>query len=387
MASARVESFLRGIFRCRWAAPLLLCICARAQAPIGELFATDPGAPAAAQLAGTGMSVLPGSELSAGIAPATLKLARGGQVRICSQSQLTLNSGSQGLLLAMSAGALEVNYRLDESASDLIVTPDFNIRLAGPGVYHFALSVNHSGDTCFKALPGNTAGVVFSEPLGSDLVGIAAEEAAFFPAGKLAGRRALDRSCGCPIAKVPALVANAEPQTSSGTEEGRAQHAPIVSRESGGSSPAEDPAQEHLQVETPFVFSATAASLPGGVAQMDFSVLPNVFLTQDDPDPVVLTVKAGEPVTKPELISAARVPATPQTGKEPKKNKQTKLTVTAPEPVTAPATSAKPEPISVAQVQAPAQATPEPSKEPEKKKQKKSFGSRVKGFFGALFGH
>lgn len=314
-----------------------------AQSPIGELFAADPGAPAATQPAGTGMAVLPGSELSAGIAPATLKLARGGQVRLCSQSQITVNSGSQGLLLAMSSGSLEVNYRLEQPGSDLVVTPDFNVRLAGPGVYHFALGVNGQGDTCFKALPGNAAGVVFSEPLGSDMVGVAAEESAFFPAGKLAGRTALDHSCGCPVTTVPALTANAQPGAA-GTDEGRTPHAPGVT----GEPSSGEPAPSHLQVETPFVFSATAATLPGGVAQMDFSSLPNVSLAQEEIDPVVLTMKAPEPAPSP-----------------------------------TPAASPKPEPTLATQTE----GTADPGKDLDKKKQKKGFGARVKGFFGSLFGH
>src|SRR6516164_4669781 len=100
---------LRRAFAFRWAAPLLFCVSASAQAPLGELFASDPGAPAVAQTAGTGMPVLPGSELTAGIAPATLRLARGGQVRICPQSQLSVDSSGEGLTLGMGAGAIEVD--------------------------------------------------------------------------------------------------------------------------------------------------------------------------------------------------------------------------------------------------------------------------------------
>jgi hypothetical protein len=287
------------------------------------------------------MTVLPGSEVSAGVVPATLKLARGGQVRICSQSQITINSGGQGMLVAMSTGSLEVNYRLEQSASDLVVTPDFNIRLAGPGSYHFALGVNGQGDTCFKSLPGNTAGVVFSEPLGSVLEGVAADEAAFFPAGKLARRAALDHPCGCPIASVPALTASAPAETPSRLD-GNPGERPAAATES--SSSPEAPTKNHLEVETPFVFSATAAALPGGVAQIDFSALPNVYLSQDESDPAVPSVKPPAP------------PAS---------------------------TSAKPVAASVVQ----AAARAEPAKEPDKKKQKRGFGARVKGFFGSLFGH
>src|SRR5262249_57017588 len=85
---------------------------AQSPAPVGELFPSEPGAPAMAQPAGTGISVLPGSELAAGIAPATLKLARGGQVRICPRSGLNLNESGQGLMVGMNTGAIEIDYRL-----------------------------------------------------------------------------------------------------------------------------------------------------------------------------------------------------------------------------------------------------------------------------------
>jgi hypothetical protein len=311
------------------------------------------------------MVVLPGSELSAGIAPATLKLARGGQVRICSQSQLTINNSSQGLLLAMSAGAVEINYHLDESTSDLVVTPDFNIRLAGPGSYHFALGVNDRGDTCVKSLAGNSAGILFAEPLGSDQVGLAADETAFFPAGKLASRAVLDHSCGCPATAAPNLVASGQPETPSRAEDIRPERVLVANQEMTATSPAEQPGENHVQVETPFVFSAAAGTLPGGVAKIDFSSLPNVFLVQDEVEPVVLSVKAPPaptPAAKPEPILAARAAVDPR--KEPEGKKETK-----PEPAPA------------------AQAAADPSKEPEGKKEKKGFMSRVKGFFGSIFHH
>ncbi|HSK43039.1 MAG TPA: hypothetical protein VLA83_04030, partial [Candidatus Binatia bacterium] len=109
--------------------------------PIGELFASDSNSPAAMQLAGSGMDVYPGSELSAGIAAATLKLARGGQVRICPNSGLNVTSNSQGLMLATGSGALEFEYELKQEVADVVITPDFNVALVGPGKFHFALGV------------------------------------------------------------------------------------------------------------------------------------------------------------------------------------------------------------------------------------------------------
>jgi hypothetical protein len=318
----------RSVFPFRWAAPLLLCVGASAQAPLGELFASDPGAPTVAQTAGTGMPVLPGSEVSAGIAPASLKLARGGQVRLCQQSQVVVSSGDQGLMFSMSAGALEINYRMEAPSADLLVTPEFNIRLTGPGTYHFALGVSEHGDTCFKPLPGNSAGIVFSELLGSDMYGVAADEAAFFPEGKLAGRATLNRACGCP-ATAPLTNMAEQSGAPSRPDDGHvAEHVLVAKHEITPSESPDQPGQTHV-VDTPFVFSARAGALPGPVANLEFSALPNVFLAQDEPDVVVLSVKPPEP----------------------------------------PAKEAKPEP------------TPAP------KKEKPGLGARIKTFFGSIFHH
>lgn len=276
------------------------------------------------QPAGTGISVLPGSELSAGIAPATLQLARGGQVRICPKSGLNLNAAGQGLMVGMNTGAIEVDYRLGAATTDLLLTPDFNIRLAGPAAYHFALGVNSKGDTCIKPLAGNGAGIVFSELLGADMYGVAVNESALFLGGKLASRTSLIGECGCPAP--PLRVAQSDLLPS---EE--------VRRAAGTTSdvtaplPPERQSATHLEVNAPFVFSAKAApdARPNAVARIEFSSLPNVYFLQEEVVPVVLMEKPAEVSVKDEKPKA--VP------------------------------------------------------EQQAKKEKKGFMTRVKGFFGSIF--
>jgi hypothetical protein len=293
---------------------------------VGELFASNPGAPSQAQTAGTGMNVLFGSQLSAGIAPATLKLSRGGQVRVCPQSSVSVNNGGRGLMLGMSTGAIEIAYRLNPQVTDLVVTPDFNIRLAGPAEYHFALGVNGKGDTCFKPLPGNTSGTVFSELVGADMYGVAANEGAVFLGGKLDGRTALTEECGCPATPSVMRAAASQKGNNSPARANTDVTAPL--------SP-ERPGQTHVEIEAPFVFSATtsAASRPSTVARVEFSSLPNMFL-QEEAEPFVR-------VEKP------------------------------------------PEMPAVAQKQTPAPG-PAPGAEP-KNESKKGFFARLKGFFGSIF--
>lgn len=259
------------------------------QQSLGELIASEPGAPAGSQPVGTPMSVLPGSVVSAGIAPATLKLARGGLIRVCPKSSMNVNSAAQGLVVGMNAGSMEIDYRLEQGAADMILTPDFNLRLVGPAAYHFALSSNSKGDTCIKTMAGNGAGILLTELMGSDSYGVAAGESALFRGGRIANRTALTDECGCPEPALPTV------QTASSSDR--------------GSRP---------EINAPFVFSATAAgdSRPNVIARLNVSSLPNVFFPQEDPVPVVLIEKRAEvsinrdvkPKTEPE----------PQTKKEKK---------------------------------------------------------------------
>src|SRR5262245_22833254 len=145
VAVGKSESLMSGSMPFwRVAAMLLLPAPVWAQSQIGELFVSEPGAPTAVRPAGTGLSVVNGSHLPAARALATLRLARGGQVRLCASTNLSVNAAGQGqgMMLGMGVGALEIDYRLSQGATDFLVTPDFNLRLAGPGTYHFAVGVN-----------------------------------------------------------------------------------------------------------------------------------------------------------------------------------------------------------------------------------------------------
>jgi hypothetical protein len=314
-------------FRCITAMTFFVpLLCAQSPAPLGELFASQPGAPPAAQPAAAGMSVASGSELSAGIAPAMLKLARGGQIRICPKSGLSVSAAGQGLMLGMNTGSIEVDYRLGQ-ATDFFVTPDFNVRLAGPAAYHFALGVNSKGDTCIKPLAGNGAGIVFSELLGADTYGIAANEAAVFMGGRLASRAQLTGECGCPEAIPPPITMRAADLESSASNNNTGR---MLATTGDGSAPT--PPDRPLEVNTPFVFSATAAggARPNAVAHIQFSSLPNVFFLQEEVIPVVLIEKPADVSIKQEEKSKTGPPQ-------------------------------------------------------ESKKEKKGFMARIKGFFGSIF--
>jgi hypothetical protein len=305
--------------------------------PVGELFASEAGEQRPVHLAGSGMTVVSGSELSAGIAPATLKLFRGGQVRICPRSGLSVNAGGHGLMLATGAGALEINYELSPQAVDVVITPDFNLTLVGPGTFHFALEVSKRGDTCIKPLPGNAGEIGLSELAGTATYKTAPDEAAIFPGGKLEEHSAFTGECGCP-AGVPVLQTENKPpavppqpkEKEQDVQPKPGEHVMVAGSDPTSPTPPDHPGQVHVQVDAPFVFSARASSAgPYSIARLQVSTLPNVFFVQEKVDPLVLMEKTPEVSQKVEV------------------------------------------------------AQPRPAEKP--RKERKGFLGRIKGFFGSLF--
>ncbi len=321
----------------------LLCLPAQPQqggtsTPIGELFPSDIGAAAEVQPVGTGMPVMTGSELSAGVAPARFRMNRGGQVRICPRSTLTVNSGTAGLLFSMGGGAVVLDYRLTHPGTDVLLTPDFNIQLAGPGSYHLAIGVDKNGTTCMKALPGNGSQVTVTELLGTGVYRSKANEAVSFAGGKLSAIAALASDCGCPPA-APTMIAKAQPSPApvaplQAPPLQPGERVPVASpNDATAPLPPDRPGQVHVQVDAPFVYSAKGGGnelKPYSVARVQFSNLPNVFFAQEKVDPIVLNENTVE-------VSANQGPA------------------------------AEVQPVE------------------EKKKEKKGFLGRVKGFFGSIF--
>jgi hypothetical protein len=281
---------------------------------LGELFPADNGAPLHTLQVGTGMPVVAGSELSAGAAPARFRLNRGGQMRLCPRSNLTVNSGTFGLMFTMSTGAVEVDYRLAPRGSDILLTPDFSVQLTGPGVYHFAIGVDKTGNTCFKSLPGNASQVVLSELLGNGTYRPKPGDGLSFSSGKLTPAVQLNGNCGCPAAGPLMVATGTVPHGLNQGGGAPASSAPATASagQNNAQVPPDQPGQVHVEVDTPFVFSARGAGAPKpySVAKINFSTLPNVLFLQEKVDPVVLLQKPAEVSSeqKEEPVATVRAP-------------------------------------------------------------------------------
>jgi len=174
------------------------------------LVPVTPGGSGAVIFAGN--RVNPGSTITAGSDTAVLSLGRNGEVHLCPRTVVSVTTSSNGhdLMLGMSTGSLETHYNLDASINS-VLTPDFRILLAGPGVFQYAISADPHGNTCIGALPGNTRSAIVSELLGTGSYEVKPTEQVMFHSGRIsAADNNMVGSCGCPT---PAPIMRASEPT------------------------------------------------------------------------------------------------------------------------------------------------------------------------------
>jgi len=217
--------------------------------------------------------------ITAGDETAEVKLARGGELKVCASTKVHLSRDTSvaaddaGIMIALDRGALEASY-VPGKYSDVLMTPDLRILISGPGTADLKIRVNDKGDTCLDNHGANAPYVTVTSQFEGGLYRVQANQRVMFEGGSL--QKVVDNElepCGCPVPTPPVEVASAAAAPAKAdakaatTKAEAANPFPLAQSEGLAKAPAAPvtPAPAgttHAEVEAPIAYDAAATPNP-----------------------------------------------------------------------------------------------------------------------------
>ena len=205
--------------------------------------------------------------ITAGDKTATVTLARGGTLQLCSTTTVHLSrdrsiadAQSSALMISLDRGALEASYATGKY-SDVLMTPDFRILISGPGQTDLKIRVSPKGDTCLDNHGTNAPYITVTSLLEGGLYRVQPNERVLFEHGSL--NEVVDNEtepCGCPPATLEAAQAGRRTILNSGRHRlpSRAQSEGLAATPPPATTPAVPAGEAHAQVTVPLVYKSDA---------------------------------------------------------------------------------------------------------------------------------